>query len=70
MSNSPRIAAKLEGYLNSGYFSGAIMDVYMLSNHIHFLEQQVAGLKDTIARMQPDTGGKSERDVRQSRSPP
>jgi len=50
MSNSHKIAAKLEDYLNSGYFSGAIMDVYMLINHIHFLEQQVADLKDTIAR--------------------
>ena len=56
MSNSHRIAAKLEDYLKSGYFSGAIMDVYMLINHIHFLEQQVAGLKATIARIQSDTG--------------
>ena len=57
MSNSHKIAAKLEDYLDSGYFSGAIMDVYMLINLIHFLEQQVAGVKDTIARMQSDTGG-------------
>lgn len=56
MSNSHKIAAKLEDYLDSGYFSGAIMDVYMLINHIHFLEQQVADLKDTIARIQSDTG--------------
>lgn len=56
MSNSHNIASKLEDYLNAGYFSGAIMDVYMLINHIHFLEQQVASLKDTIARMQADTG--------------
>ena len=56
MSNSHKIAAKLEDYLDSGYFSGAIMDVYMLINHIHFLEQQVVGLKATIARMQSDTG--------------
>lgn len=32
------------------------MDIYMLINHIHFLEQQVAGLRDTIARMQSDMG--------------
>lgn len=55
MSNSHEIAVKLEDYLDSGYFAGAIRDVYMLINHIHFLEQQVIGLKATIARMQPDT---------------
>lgn len=55
MGTSHEIAGKLEDYLEAGYFSGAIMDVYMLINHIHFLEQQVAGLKATIARMQSDT---------------
>lgn len=56
MINSHNIAAKLEDYLDSDSFSGVIMDVYMLINHIHFLEQQVVGLKATIARMQSDTG--------------
>lgn len=56
MNDSRKIADRLEDYQDSGYFSGAILDVYKLINHIHFLEQQVAGLKDTIARMQPDTG--------------
>lgn len=56
MSDADKIAAKLENYLDSGYFAGAIMDVYMLISHIHFLEQQVVGLKATIARMQSDTG--------------
>lgn len=55
MRDADKIAAKLENYLDSGYFAGAILDVYMLINHIHFLEQQVAGLKNTIARMQSDT---------------
>lgn len=55
MSDADKIAAKLENYLDSGYFAGAILDVYMLINHIHFLEQQVASLKNTIARMQSDT---------------
>ena len=50
-----KIAAKLEDYLDSGYFDGAILDVYMMINHIHFLEQQVASLKNTLARMQSDT---------------
>ena len=56
MNDSHKIASRLEDYLDSGYFAGAILDVYMLISHIHFLEQQVAGLKDTIARMQSDTG--------------
>lgn len=56
MSNSPQDSRQVGDYLNSGYFSGAITGVYMLINHIHFLEQQAAGLKGTIARMQPDTG--------------
>ena len=56
VSNSHEIAAKLEGYLDSGYFAGVIRDVYMLINHIYFLERQVVGLKATIARMQSDTG--------------
>lgn len=55
MNDSHKIASRLEDYLDSGYFAGAILDVYMLINHIHFLEQQVAGLKNTIARMQSDT---------------
>lgn len=55
MSNSNEIAVKLEGYLDSGYFAGVIRGVYMLINHIHFLEQQVVDLKATIARMQSDT---------------
>ena len=57
VSNSHEIAVKLEDYLDSDYFSGAIRDIYMLINHIHFLEQQVVGLKATIARMQSDTEG-------------
>lgn len=55
MSDARKISDRLEEYLEADYFAGAIMDVYMLINHIHFLEQQVAGLKDTIARMQSDT---------------
>jgi|GEM_PF-2493633 hypothetical protein len=55
MSDAGKIAAKLETYLDSGYFAKAILEVYMLINHIHFLEQQVASLKNTIARMQSDT---------------
>lgn len=55
MNDSRKIADRLEDYLDSGYFSGAILDVYRMINHIHFLEQQVAGLKDTIARIQSDT---------------
>lgn len=55
MNDFHKIASRLEDYLDSGYFAGAILDVYMLINHIHFLEQQVAGLKNTIARMQSDT---------------
>lgn len=55
MRDADKIAAKLETYLDSGYFAKAILEVYMLINHIHFLEQQVAGLKNTIARMQSDT---------------
>lgn len=54
MNDSHKIASRLEDYLDSGYFAGAIRDVYMLINHINFLEQQVAGLKATIARMQSD----------------
>lgn len=56
MSDARKIAAKLEDYMDSGYFAGAIRDVYLLINHIQFLEQQVTGLKATIARMQSDTG--------------
>lgn len=55
MSNSHKIAAKLEDYLDSDSFSGAIRDIYMLINHINFLEQQVVGLKATLAQMQSDT---------------
>lgn len=55
MSDADKIAAKLETYLDSGYFAKSILEVYMLINHIHFLEQQVASLKNTIARMQSDT---------------
>lgn len=56
MSDSREIAARLEDYMDSGYFDEAIRKVYLLINHIHFLEQRVASLKDTIARMQSDTG--------------
>lgn len=69
MSDAGKIADRLEDYLDSGYFSGAIENVYVMINHIHFLEQQVASLKDTIARMQSDTEEERERDGRQSRSP-
>lgn len=55
MSNSHKIAAKLEDYLDCGYFAGMIMDVYTMINHIHFLEQKVASLRATIARMQSNT---------------
>lgn len=54
MSDAHTIAARLEEYLDADYFAGAIRDVYTLLNHIHFLEEQVAGLKDTIARMQEE----------------
>lgn len=60
MNDSHEIAARLEDYLDSGYFSGAILDVYKLINHIHFLELQVSALKDTISRMQVET---SEREA-------
>ena len=55
MKDSRKIADKLENYLDSGYFSGVIENAYAMINHIHFLEQQVAALKASIARMQADT---------------
>lgn len=60
MNDAHKIAAKLEDYMDSGYFDGAIRNVYLLINHIQFLEQQVAGLKATIVRMQSDTGKEAE----------
>lgn len=56
MSDARKISDRLEEYLEADYFAGAVRDIYILINHIHFLEQQVAGLKATIARMQSDTG--------------
>lgn len=55
MEDSRHIADRMADYLDAGYFSGAIENVYLMINHIHFLERQVASLKDTIARMQSDT---------------
>jgi hypothetical protein len=57
MSDSRKVANKLEDYLNADYFAGAIRDVYMLINHIHFLEKQVAGLKDTMPGAARGRGG-------------
>lgn len=54
MSDAHIIAARLEEYLDADYFAGAIRNVYMLLNHIHFLEKQVVSLKGTIARMQEE----------------
>ena len=68
MRDSKEIAAKLEDYMDSGYFDGAIRKVYLLLNHIHFLEQQVAVLKATIARMQSDTWEREGSAARGSRS--
>ena len=55
MSDSHTIATKLEEYLEADYFAGSIRHVYMLINHIVFLEKKVADLKATIARMQDET---------------
>lgn len=55
MSDAHKVATKLEEYLDAEYFAGAIKDVYKLINHIRFLEEQVASLKDTIARMQEES---------------
>lgn len=61
MSDNQAIATKLEEYLDADYFAGAIKDVHALINHIAFLEKQVASLKDTIARMQAETGEGEDR---------
>lgn len=61
MSDNHAIATKLEEYLDADYFAGAIRDVHALINHIVFLEKQVASLKDTIARMQEETGEGEDR---------
>ena len=61
MSNAHTIATKLEEYLDTDYFAGAIKNVHALINHIAFLEKQVASLKDTIARMQEETGEGEDR---------
>lgn len=57
MSDSDKIAARVEDCLEAGYFSGVIENWYAMVNHIRFLEQQVSSLKATIARIQSDTGG-------------
>lgn len=60
MSDAPKIADRLEEYLEADYFAGAIRDIYMLINHIRFLEMQVNGLKASIARMNLDTAEEGE----------
>lgn len=48
------IAGRLREYLEADYFAGVIKDVYVLINHICFLEKKVADLKDTIARLEEE----------------
>lgn len=55
MDDAHKVATKLQEYLSADYFAGAIRGVYTLINHIRFLEEQVASLKDTIARMQEES---------------
>jgi hypothetical protein len=57
-SDSRRISAKLEECLDSGYYAETIRGIHSLINHARFLENQVASLKETIARLQDeDTQG-------------
>ena len=53
-SEPHRIATKLEEYLHAGYFDETIRGAYALINHVRFLEEQVASLKGTIARLQDE----------------
>lgn len=48
------IAGRLREYLEADYFAGVIKDVYVLINHVAFLENKVADLKAAIARMQEE----------------
>lgn len=54
MGTPHEIAGKLEDYLEAGYFDQSIRDIYLLLNHIQFLEKQVTSLKGTIARLQAE----------------
>lgn len=55
MDDAREVATKLQEYLSADYFAGAIRGVYTLINHVRFLEDQVASLKDTIAHMQEES---------------
>lgn len=55
MGTSHEIASKLEDYLEEGYFDQSIRGIYILLNHIQFLEKQVTSLKGTIARLQAES---------------
>lgn len=59
MGTSHEIASKLEDYLEAGYFDQSIRGIYILLNHIQFLEKQVTSLKGTIARLQAESPEKS-----------
>lgn len=59
MGTSHEIASKLEDYLEAGYFDQSIRGIYILLNHIQFLEKQVTSLKGTIARLQVESPEKS-----------
>lgn len=60
MGTSHEIASKLEDYLEAGYFDQSIRDIYLLLNHIQFLEKQVTSLRGTLARLQAESPEQSQ----------